>query len=372
MQEDALVLIEEMFLRYPYENFLTIVRYVKMENSLPVPSSTLRKWWKKYEATGLLPYEQREVSRRIKKLTHRYKRTSLITDDIVETLREIISEHPEYYLDEIQVAVCIRSKVFIAQSTLWKVLKQKLNYSLQVCHECAKQRNEGHRMLYRAALNNLVGNAEQVVFIDETHKDKAASRRRRAWGRLNSGGVKLERWFRQEARYTMIAGFNVDGFVMSTIECVMRDEISQEGAAGTVNADHFEDWVEHYLCPILGDYSKGEKNSIVVMDNASTHLGVRVGELIRATGAVLLYTAPYSPDLNPIELGFNLYKAHLKRLGLTSDWYVNHLEALDLVNRDDAIQEFRRCGVPKSDEIMTTKELMMLGLIVIALSLINM
>ena len=58
---------------------------------------------------------------------------------------------------------------------------------------------------------------EQVIVIDETHKDKRASRRRRAWGKRNSGGIALKRYFMKDVRYTMIAGFNLDGFVDSTI-----------------------------------------------------------------------------------------------------------------------------------------------------------
>ena len=47
------------------------------------------------------------------------------------------------------------------------------------------------------------------------------------------------------------------------------------------------------------------------MDNATTHMCNEVEYLIQQAGAVLLYTAPYSPDLNPIEKMFNVYKAYL-------------------------------------------------------------
>ena len=41
--------------------------------------------------------------------------------------------------------------------------------------------------------------------------------------------------------------------------------------------------------------------SIVVMDNASVHKGVRVQEVINEVSALLRFLPPYSPDLNPIE-----------------------------------------------------------------------
>ena len=94
------------------------------------------------------------------------------------------------------------------------------------------------------------------------------------------------------------------------------------------------------------------------MDNASTHMRPKVRELINGVGAYLLYTAPYSPDLNPIELGFGIYKKNLKRdheLQLV-DWFQAHLNAIEAVNRDICIKEFRKCGVPCSDELMTKEE----------------
>ena len=37
------------------------------------------------------------------------------------------------------------------------------------------------------------------------------------------------------------------------------------------------------------------------MKNLSVHMLLEVKEAIHAGGAYLMYTAPYSPDLNPIE-----------------------------------------------------------------------
>ena len=78
---------------------------------------------------------------------------------------------------------------------------------MQVCYKSAKQKDEIERDRYRQALVDLVNCAEQVIVIDETHKDKHSSRQRRAWGKRNSGGVALKRWFRSECHYTMVASF---------------------------------------------------------------------------------------------------------------------------------------------------------------------
>ena len=106
----------------------------------------------------------------------------------------------------------------------------------------------------------------------------------------------MRRWFRMNMNYTMIAAMNINGFIGSTIKLIMRDEISDEGAAGTVNGEGFQEWVREYLLPVLGSYANNEDNSIVIMDNASTHMSRKVVRMIEGTGAYLLYSAPYSPD----------------------------------------------------------------------------
>ena len=138
----------------------------------------------------------------------------------------------------------------------------------------------------------------------------------------------MRRWFRSNIRYTLIAAMDIDGFIPSTLEIVRRDEISDEGAAGTVDSTHFEQWIENHLLPTLGRFEYGEKRSIVVMDNASTHMRSKVRELIHGVGAYLLYTAPYSPDLNPIELGFEIYKKNLKRESILQRFRPRHFLSL--------------------------------------------
>ena len=51
----------------------------------------------------------------------------------------------------------------------------------------------------------------------------------------------------------------------------------------------------------------------VVMDNLSSHKGLRVRQMIEATGAELRYLPPYSPDFNPIEMAFAKLKALLRK-----------------------------------------------------------
>ena len=95
------------------------------------------------------------------------------------------------------------------------------------------------------------------------------------------------------------------------------------------------------------------------MDNASTHMSWEVVDAIEGAGAYLLYSAPYSPDLSPIEYCFNIYKAKLKRHSreyAVEQYFDLHMLALDAVTPDIAIKEFRKCGIPFSDMILTSDE----------------
>ncbi|ABA56591.1 putative transposase of IS630 family insertion sequence ISY100h [Nitrosococcus oceani ATCC 19707] len=71
---------------------------------------------------------------------------------------------------------------------------------------------------------------------------------------------------------------------------------------GTCNTAVFNAWLEKELCPLLNS------NHIVIMDNAPFHKAVSSREIIKKTGAGILFLPPYSPDFNPIEKDFGNIK----------------------------------------------------------------
>ena len=78
---------------------------------------------------------------------------------------------------------------------------------------------------------------------------------------------------------------------------------------GPMNADAFLAYVEQVLVPTL------RSGDVVVMDNLPAHKPAGVRRAIEATGALLLYLPPYSPDFNPIENAFAKLKALLRKAG---------------------------------------------------------
>jgi transposase len=126
-------------------------------------------------------------------------------------------------------------------------------------------------------------------------------------------------------------------------DIVLREE------DGTVDTERFVLWIVTKLCPMLGRYDQLEKRSVVVLDNATIHHDDRVVDAIEATGALVIYTAPYSPDLNPIEWMFAQYKKAVMRYD-KSDWaQAQHVTALHAVTPGNTRAYYRRCGVPGAE-----------------------
>ena len=75
-------------------------------------------------------------------------------------------------------------------------------------------------------------------------------------------------------------------------------------------ADEFRPFVE-VLLGRMNPYL--QKNSVLVLDNASAHHFEDLCELVEGRGMRLRYLPPYSPDFNPIEQGFSGMKAWIRK-----------------------------------------------------------
>jgi transposase len=76
---------------------------------------------------------------------------------------------------------------------------------------------------------------------------------------------------------------------------------------GAMDGEMFLAYVREFLCPTL------QAGDIVILDNLSSHKVAGVQQAIHATGTILLYLPPYSPDFNPIEKFFSKLKALLHK-----------------------------------------------------------
>jgi hypothetical protein len=105
----------------------------------------------------------------------------------------ILNENPEFYLVDIVDAYFKQTKILLHPSTKWREL-MKQGYRLKIYSERAKPQNEADQAAYTKSLHLLVRNPNQVLLIDETHKNKRSSPRSRAWGRVGHE-VVVDKWF---------------------------------------------------------------------------------------------------------------------------------------------------------------------------------
>ena len=166
----------------------------------------------------------------------------------------------------------------------------------------------------------------RLLFIDETWLTTNMSRLRgrAVAGQRVIGVVPHGHW----KTTTLVAALGLSG-----VQCSMVLD-------GAINGQSFGAFVEQVLVPTL------RPGQIVVMDNLSSHKAERVGQLIRAAEAELLYLPPYSPDLSPIEPAFSKLKQLLRSAAhrTASALWESMQSVLDRVSASDAAGYFRHCG----------------------------
>jgi transposase len=310
-----------------------------------VKASTLRMWVNHYVLWGETPIETSTREAKMGRL-----RKSRWTLRITELLREILQKHPELYLDEIQEELLLSSDCLFSTSTIYQRMK-RMGFSLKKIYQKSSQRDEEERAIWRTFLLGRgpdVG--DHLIFIDETHKSIKEMRRRRHWVPKGRGQPFCETPFYgndRDIRYSMIGVADINGFVQEACEVIRTTGSGPD--VGPINRERFELWVEQKLSPVLGNYALGEPRSLVVLDNATIHHSDRIVELIESRGAKIVYLPPYSPDLNPIELLFSLYKKNLEKFSIDHDWWTCHLMALDRIDPAAVRNNFIHCHVPVHD-----------------------
>jgi transposase len=128
--------------------------------------------------------------------------------------------------------------------------------------------------------------------------------------------------------YTVVAALSLDGIEAPWVF---------EDAMTTIA---FETYVETQLAPTL------RRGDIVIADNLSSHKSTAARRAIEARGAQLVFLPPYSPDFNPIELGWAKVKQALcAAKARTWDALIDALSAaLHAISSDDAWAWFAHCG----------------------------
>lgn len=109
---------------------------------------------------------------------------------------------------------------------------------------------------------------------------------------------------------------------------------------GGTDKQAFLTFVQEVLVPSL------TPGQLVVLDNLGAHRAKGVEEAVEGAGCQLVYTPPYSPDLNPIEECWSKVKAIVRSLGARTKEALSEAmgQAFALITPNDIRGWFRHAG----------------------------
>ena len=307
-----------------------------------VHSSTIIRWFKFYQQYGELPLEYAEKYSR----NHRAKAKlntveSLISVEMWDALVRRLDEDPTLYLDEMRDFFEESFSVKVSISAISKRLKSE-NFTNKKIYTKACQAIEALKSMFIANMRLVLKTPEMALFVDETQKDRKAARRKRGWS-LRGIEIVFNESFNTDIRYTMIGAADCYGFVPHMCETIMH-EVNGKVESDPVDGLRFVQYFREYIYPLIGNAANRERHSVVIMDNCTIHNMPDIFAMIREKGAILLHSAPYAPDLIPIEFMFKAYKDHLNRYSrdFTKAWDLVHADALLCVSPQEGLHYFTK------------------------------
>lgn len=240
-------------------------------------------------------------------------------------LKELIKEHPSLTLEELSLEYSNKFQS-VGSSTIERTLKKlKITRKKKSLFDPRKNTptNQEKRRIYER--NIVIFDPKDLLFIDETgiSRNITSSYARSTLGQR----AKCENSLTRGTRISTIGALGIDG--LSATFCY----------EGTLNAPLFEFWVEDFLLPIL------TPSSVIILDNASSHKNEEVIDIIKETGACILFLPPYSPELNPIENIWSKVKNFIKKQIITSteQLYEMIAQALNTITPSDALNSVIHC-----------------------------
>ena len=181
-------------------------------------------------------------------------------------------------------------------SAIQRALKEE-GYTRKKGQPYSDRQNNELRVAWQADMINFT--AEQLVVIDESLFKAQTGWRCMAYGPIGDS-VRWSEDLRRGQTFSVLPAYTTEGYLPCT---VVRE--------GYFDNEAFFNWINNDLLPHCNAYSASR--SVIVLDNVSTHLKNRIREVVEAKGCLIKYLPPYSPDLSPIELTFDLLKAWMRR-----------------------------------------------------------
>jgi transposase/transposase-like protein len=250
------------------------------------PASSLKRWVIRFQQTGQVTRQKREYVS--------YK----VTKQHVQDAMSIIKKQPTISMEELSKQIKEEHKDYsITAQWLGKVLRENNQTRKRTKHKhepITRFRKpidiqEEHRTFYskvaRVSLNDIICLDETSVAPFMVKNYSRCRLGKRCVTKTTSNVV-----FR---KYTLLLATSTQGMV--------GWELYPEGG---VDSERMRDFIVQHI----HDKHRGK---LIIMDNAGAHRKDIVKEAVANSGNTLLYSVPYSPKTNAIEMVFSELKHHL-------------------------------------------------------------
>lgn len=210
-------------------------------------------------------------------------------------IRSIVADSPEAELNEASSFIRRETGVFISVSNLCKIyalLKITKKKAAMIDWRRRTARCIESRVLVKGALDLIP--IRSLVYNDECNFNYHCIVRNSGYAPSGLTPVISERV--SEKRYTLAMGMNY-----RRITCYHIVDTSEEGFSG-IHYGHF-----------LNDFIQTtNETDVIYQDNVRFHRSENILNMFRDANRTYLFSAPYSPDLNPIENCFGWLKKRIR------------------------------------------------------------
>ncbi|KAA1108515.1 hypothetical protein PGT21_050229 [Puccinia graminis f. sp. tritici] len=221
-----------------------------------------------------------------------------LSDDEREFMVELVRLEPTLFFDKIMERFydCNGVVPMDDMYSLQELLVQELCVTLDKTRPANNRKSLEKKYQYIARITKHPANF--LVFVDET-----AIRfpdRRTLYGTRQASMASNESQTRiKKGPFSLILAISKSGF----LELTVNEHQTQPR--------DFEKFLTTHLLPHMSRYP--ERNSILMMDQASVHRGPRVEKLCRRAGVLINYLPANCPELNPTGPFFSIIKRSLRR-----------------------------------------------------------
>lgn len=239
---------------------------------------------------------------------------SLLEVESQLTLKELVIKIELHY--PIQTSVSALDKALKKLDVTWKnVLPMLTSWNTpDVIHK---------RQQFVQLVANLKHQNTTIYYADETGFNLHTKKSK---GRAVAGQPAKLTLVPKGKRVTVIAAIGPNGFVHTRIVITGVSTLAAADERQTKGTT-----AEHFRAFLLDFAPKARRNSALILDNCKIHHAERLQptyEMVRVTyGLIVHFLSPYSPFLNPIELGFNKLKTQVQQ-----DAFTNQQELVQSIN----------------------------------------